>query len=93
MLPPNPRTRSGVQLPNQGINVVPGTPRSRIRLGLLPVRDPGAPQPANIITLPNHPLWEVSSGEEMYQYLEVCFAVSWQLVGVNQEGAVVGCER
>ncbi len=43
--------------------------KKSISMGLLPVKDPDEVRSANIITLPNHNLWELKNGEEMHNFL------------------------
>jgi 2-polyprenyl-6-methoxyphenol hydroxylase-like FAD-dependent oxidoreductase len=47
-----------------------GTP---LRLGLLPIKNPAQGRTANLITLPDHPVWNVTDGETMYQVFEQAF--------------------
>jgi hypothetical protein len=47
-----------------------GTP---LRLGLLPIKDPSQGRTANLITLPDHPVWNVKDGETMYRVFEQAF--------------------
>ncbi|KAJ9515963.1 hypothetical protein QJQ45_016867 [Haematococcus lacustris] len=54
-------------LPNATFGVVVG--RS-LRMGLLPIRDKRAPRTANFITRPDHPLWQASTAEQLYRFLE-----------------------
>ncbi|MGB3653343.1 MAG: NAD(P)/FAD-dependent oxidoreductase [Rivularia sp. (in: cyanobacteria)] len=43
--------------------------KNSISLGLLPVKNPDEVRSANIITLPNHNIWELKNGEEMHNFL------------------------
>ncbi|KAL6752734.1 hypothetical protein V8C86DRAFT_3029347 [Haematococcus lacustris] len=54
-------------LPNATFGVVVG--RS-LRMGLLPIREKRAPRTANFITRPDHPLWQASTAEQLYRFLE-----------------------
>ncbi|MGB6298920.1 MAG: NAD(P)/FAD-dependent oxidoreductase [Rivularia sp. (in: cyanobacteria)] len=47
--------------------------KNSISLGLLPVKDPDQVRSANIITKPNHNIWELKSGEEMHDFLTKSF--------------------
>ncbi|WP_414621869.1 FAD-dependent oxidoreductase [Calothrix sp. CCY 0018] len=47
--------------------------KNSISLGLLPVKDPDEVRSANIITKPNHNIWELKSGEEMHDFLTKSF--------------------
>lgn len=44
-----------------------------LRLGLLPIKDPSQGRTANLITLPDHPVWNVKDGETMYRVFEQAF--------------------
>jgi hypothetical protein len=61
LLPANPATRQGHVLANPSLSVILG--RSGLRLGLLPVKDSSALRPANIITRPDHPFWDITGGD------------------------------
>lgn len=47
--------------------------QNSISLGLLPVKNPDEVRSANIITKPNHNIWELKSGEEMHDFLTKSF--------------------
>ncbi len=47
--------------------------KKSISLGLLPVKNPDEVRSANIITKPNHNIWELNSGEEMHDFLTKSF--------------------
>lgn len=47
--------------------------KNSISLGLLPVKNPDEVRSANIITKPNHNIWELKSGEEMHDFLMKSF--------------------
>mmetsp|Transcript_5956 Transcript_5956/g.14055 ORF Transcript_5956/g.14055 Transcript_5956/m.14055 type:complete len:611 (-) Transcript_5956:636-2468(-) len=47
-----------------------GSALRAMRLGLLPIRDPNASRTANLITKPDHKVWEVTGTEEMYDMLQ-----------------------
>lgn len=44
-----------------------------ISLGLFPIKDANGIRSANLITLPQHQLWELKSGEQLYDYFERAF--------------------
>ncbi|BAU07907.1 unknown protein [Fischerella sp. NIES-3754] len=44
-----------------------------LSLGLLPLKNPDEPRSANIITYPDHQIWELKSGEEVYDFIEQAF--------------------
>lgn len=46
---------------------------SPLRLGLLPIKDPMQGRTANLITLPDHPVWKVNEAETMYKVFEQAF--------------------
>ena len=48
-------------------------PKTKISLGLLPLKNPDEYRSANIITKPNHKIWELKNGEEMYDFLKKSF--------------------
>lgn len=47
--------------------------KNSISLGLLPVKNPDEVRSANIITKPNHNIWELKNGEEMHDFLTKSF--------------------
>jgi len=47
--------------------------RRFLSLGLLPLKDPLAPRTANLITRPNHYLWDLDTGETVLAFLEQSF--------------------
>lgn len=47
--------------------------KKAISLGLLPVKNPDEVRSANIITKPNHNIWELKNGEEMHDFLQKSF--------------------
>ena len=47
--------------------------KNQISLGLLPVKNPDEVRSANIITKPNHNIWKLRNGEEMYDFLNKSF--------------------
>lgn len=49
----------------------PGGPA--LRLGMLPIKDPVQGRTANLITLPDHPVWNVTDGETLYKVFEQAF--------------------
>jgi kynurenine 3-monooxygenase len=42
-------------------------------LGVLPVKNRNEPRTANIITRPNHKIWELNNSEEVYHFLQESF--------------------
>jgi 2-polyprenyl-6-methoxyphenol hydroxylase-like FAD-dependent oxidoreductase len=44
-----------------------------VSLGLLPLKNPDEPRTANIITRPDHKIWELKNTEELYNFLEKAF--------------------
>lgn len=44
-----------------------------VSLGILPLKNPNEPRTANIITRPNHEIWELKNTEEVYNFLEKAF--------------------
>ena len=44
-----------------------------ISLGLLPIKNPDEPRTANIITRPNHQIWDLKNSEEIYNFFEEAF--------------------
>jgi 2-polyprenyl-6-methoxyphenol hydroxylase-like FAD-dependent oxidoreductase len=49
------------------------TRKRSLSLGLLPLKDPAAPRTANLITRPEHQLWQLQTGEEVLNFLEHAF--------------------
>lgn len=47
--------------------------RQALSLGLLPLKNPDEPRSANIITWPDHKIWELQSSEEVYDFFEKAF--------------------
>ena len=47
--------------------------KNSISLGILPVKNPSEVRSANIITKPNHNIWELKSGEAMHDFLTKSF--------------------
>ncbi len=47
--------------------------RRSLSLGLLPVRDPEAPRTGNLITYPDHCLWQLNTGKQVLEFLEQVF--------------------
>eukprot|EP00882_Tetradesmus_deserticola_P005981 GHRQ01006298.1.p1 GENE.GHRQ01006298.1~~GHRQ01006298.1.p1 ORF type:complete len:342 (+),score=172.70 GHRQ01006298.1:94-1026(+) len=77
-LPPNPAVRDGTVLRNPSFCVLPGRKSktiggSPLRLGLLPIKDEGAGRTANLITLPDHPVWGVSDAATLYKVFDEAF--------------------
>jgi kynurenine 3-monooxygenase len=48
-------------------------PQRSLRLGLLPVKDPEEPRTANVITKPDHEVWNLKDGEAIYNFFEKSF--------------------
>jgi kynurenine 3-monooxygenase len=44
-----------------------------VSLGLLPLKNPDEPRSANIVTYPDHQIWELQSGEEVYKFIQQAF--------------------
>ncbi|MER3434230.1 MAG: FAD-binding monooxygenase [Leptolyngbya sp. ERB_1_1] len=44
-----------------------------LSLGLLPIKDETAPRTANIVTYPDHQIWDLKTGEAMLDFLEQTF--------------------
>ncbi len=44
-----------------------------VSLGILPIRDPHEPRGANIIRYPDHEVWKLKNGEQVYDFLEKAF--------------------
>lgn len=44
-----------------------------LSLGLLPLQNPDEPRTANVITKPNHKIWELKTSEEVYNFFEQAF--------------------
>ncbi len=57
-----------------------------LSLGLLPTKDDTAPRTANIITYPDHPIWNLNTGEQVLQFLEQDFpqVPIRQIVSINE---------
>jgi kynurenine 3-monooxygenase len=47
--------------------------KRKISLGLLPLKNPDAPRTANIITYPDHEIWNLKTGDDIYKFLEQAF--------------------
>ncbi len=47
--------------------------KKAISLGLLPFKNPNQPRTANIITYPNHQIWQLKTSEEVKQFLKTAF--------------------
>lgn len=77
-LPANPAMVDGTVLTNASFCLLAGQKAPLIggpplRLGLLPIKDPVQGRTANLITLPDHPVWNVTDGETMYQVFAQAF--------------------
>lgn len=44
-----------------------------LSLGLLPLKNPDAPRSANIITYPDHDIWQLKTSEQVYNFLRKLF--------------------
>lgn len=44
-----------------------------IFLGVFPLKDPNETRSANIVTLPDHDIWKLKNGEELYNFFEKAF--------------------
>lgn len=75
--PPNPTTKAGLPLDNPNFALIHGQKASiggaPLRLGLLPILDPSSNRTANLIALPDHPVWSIKDAETMYQVWEQSF--------------------
>jgi 2-polyprenyl-6-methoxyphenol hydroxylase-like FAD-dependent oxidoreductase len=92
-LPPNPVTKEGVVLSNSSFAVLEGASIPRfagsnpLRMGLLPVQDPQAPRTGNLNLLPDHPFWEITEAEEMYDVLQQSFPqMDWRALVPTEVG-------
>jgi kynurenine 3-monooxygenase len=47
--------------------------KNSLSLGLLPLKNPDEPRPANIIKYPDHHIWELKTTEKLYNFLEKSF--------------------
>lgn len=47
--------------------------RNYVSLGQLPVKDPNAVRPSNIITRPNHEIWSINNGANMKEWFQKAF--------------------
>ncbi|KAH8059439.1 FAD binding protein [Aureococcus anophagefferens] len=47
--------------------------RDRVRLGLLPSRDPALPRTANVIRAAGHRVWDLETGDDVLAWLKVQF--------------------
>jgi 2-polyprenyl-6-methoxyphenol hydroxylase-like FAD-dependent oxidoreductase len=77
-LPPNPAMKDGTVLRNPSFCLLAGHKSKSIggpplRLGLLPIKDESAGRTANLITLPDHPVWGVSDAATLYKVFEEAF--------------------
>jgi 2-polyprenyl-6-methoxyphenol hydroxylase-like FAD-dependent oxidoreductase len=48
-------------------------PQNYVSLGLLPVKDPTAVRPTNVITRPDHDVWKIQTGQEMKRWFHTAF--------------------
>ncbi|MBE9054330.1 FAD-dependent monooxygenase [Nostocales cyanobacterium LEGE 11386] len=77
-LPPKfPLDRSGNEYAvSHMAYAIRGAFRDRLRafsLGLLPFHNPDEPRTANVITRPNHKIWELKTSAEVYDFFEQAF--------------------
>jgi 2-polyprenyl-6-methoxyphenol hydroxylase-like FAD-dependent oxidoreductase len=77
-LPPNPAMKDGTVLRNPSFCLLAGRKAKSIggpplRLGLLPIKDESAGRTANLITLPDHPVWGVRDAATLYKVFEEAF--------------------
>jgi 2-polyprenyl-6-methoxyphenol hydroxylase-like FAD-dependent oxidoreductase len=77
-LPPNPAMRDGTVLRNPSFCLLAGQKAKSIggpplRLGLLPIKDESVGRTANLITLPDHPVWKVTDAATLYKVFEEAF--------------------
>ncbi|GET39939.1 monooxygenase, FAD-binding protein [Microseira wollei NIES-4236] len=47
--------------------------KQAVSLGLLPLKNPDEPRSANIITWPDHKIWELKNSQEVYDFFEKAF--------------------
>ena len=47
--------------------------KQAVSLGLLPLKNPDEPRSANIITWPDHKVWELKKSQEVYDFFEKAF--------------------
>lgn len=47
--------------------------KQAVSLGLLPLKNPDEPRSANIITWPDHKIWELKNSQEVYDFFEQAF--------------------
>jgi kynurenine 3-monooxygenase len=47
--------------------------RRSVFLGLFPLKNPNENRTANIVTPPDHQIWELTNGEDLYQFFEQAF--------------------
>ena len=48
-------------------------PQRSLSLGILPIADPNEPRTANIIRPPDHEIWNLKDGDQLYKFLETAF--------------------
>ena len=48
-------------------------PQRYLRLGILPVKDPEEPRTANVITKPDHEVWNLKDGQAIYSFFKQSF--------------------
>ncbi|KAF6249364.1 hypothetical protein COO60DRAFT_1706535 [Scenedesmus sp. NREL 46B-D3] len=75
---PNPAMKDGTVLRNPSFCLLAGRKSKSIggpplRLGLLPIKDESVGRTANLITLPDHPVWRVSDAATLYKVFEEAF--------------------
>jgi 2-polyprenyl-6-methoxyphenol hydroxylase-like FAD-dependent oxidoreductase len=85
-LPPNPAIKDGTVLRNPSFCLLAGRKSKSIggpplRLGLLPIKDESAGRTANLITLPDHPVWGVRDAATLYKVFEEAFPqADWRVL-------------
>ncbi|MGK7914516.1 MAG: FAD-dependent oxidoreductase, partial [Prochloraceae cyanobacterium] len=76
-LPPNfPIERSGTEksVCHQAYKINGAFSGKRfVSLGILPIKDPESPRGANIIRYPDHEVWKLKNGAQVYDFLEKAF--------------------
>eukprot|EP00956_Cyclotella_meneghiniana_P009030 scaffold12375_cov36-Cyclotella_meneghiniana.AAC.2 len=67
-----PGTWSSNCVPSSKFQLKQGV-QSYLSLGLLPMKDNNAVRPTNIITRPNHEIWNINDGNSMREYFQKAF--------------------
>lgn len=98
-LPPNPAMKDGTVLHNPSFCLLAGKKTRLVgglplRLGLLPIKDVTAGRTANLITLPDHPVWHVKDAETLYKIFEEALPqADWRSLVPEPVMAKVGCNN